>query len=73
MSWNEFGRDKLHAQIFQNCGTPSWKNYYVFCTFHIVSHQCACTKAMTALIYSTISNADGEAIMMVIFRHVLAT
>jgi hypothetical protein len=43
-------------------------------TFHIVSHKCACIKAMNAMIFFlTISNADGQVIMMVIFLQFLAT
>jgi hypothetical protein len=43
-------------------------------TFHIVSHKCAFIKAMNEMIFFlTISNADGQVIMMVIFLQFLAT
>lgn len=42
-------------------------------TFYIVSHRCACTKAMTASIFSTMTNADGQVIMIIIFLQFLAT
>jgi hypothetical protein len=43
-------------------------------TFHIFSHQCACNKAMNVMVFfSTISNVDGQMIMMATFVQFLAT